>query len=129
MLEELQIPYELEIYHRQKSMLAPPELKKIHPLGKSPTITITPPGASEDIVLAETGFIVKYLCEHFSNSKSLVPQRWKDGQEGKVGGETEGWMRYEYLLHYMEGSFMFTMVLNFIMGGMSAPVNPATSKR
>ncbi|KAL2135267.1 hypothetical protein VTI74DRAFT_9147 [Chaetomium olivicolor] len=118
LLEELQIPYELEIYHRQKSMLAPPELKKVHPLGKSPVITITAPGASEDIVLAETGFIVKYLCDHFSSGKTLVPQRWKDGREGKVGGETEEWMRYEYLLHYIEGSFMPTVVLNFILSGL-----------
>jgi glutathione S-transferase len=122
LLEELDISYDLEIYHRLKSMLAPPELKKIHPLGKSPVVTITAPGVAEPVVLAETAFIVQYLCEHFPKGKELVPQRWKDGQEGKVGGETEEWMRYQYLLNYIEGSFMFTMVLNFVLSGM--PVNP-----
>ena len=120
LLEQLEIPYDLEIYHRQKNMLAPPELKKIHPLGKSPAITITAPGATEPVVLAETAFIVQYLCDHFPKGKTLVPPRWKDGQEGKVGGETEAWMRYQYLLYYIEGSFMFTMVLNFVLSGMQA---------
>lgn len=118
LLEELEIPYELDIYHRQKSMLAPPELRKLHPLGKSPLVSVTPPGASEPIVLAESGFIVQYLCDHFAKGKKLVPPRWKDGQEGKLGGETDEWMRYQYLLHYIEGSFMFSMVLGFILSGM-----------
>lgn len=106
-------------------MLAPPELKRLHPLGKSPLVSITSPGASEPIVLAESGFIVQYLCDHSPKGKALVPQRWKHGQEGQLGGETEGWMRYQYLLHYIEGSFMFTMVLNFILSGMQAPADTA----
>jgi glutathione S-transferase len=117
LLEQLEIPYDLEIYHRQKTMLAPPELLKIHPLGKSPVITVAAPAASEPVVLAETGFIVQYLCDHYPKGKTLVPPRWKDGQEGKVGGETEEWMRYQYLLHYIEGSFMATVVLNVILSG------------
>lgn len=120
LLEELQIPYELEIHRRQKNLLAPPELRKIHPLGKSPVVTVTPPGASEPIVLAESTFILQYLCDHFPRGKELVPQRWKDGQEGRVGGETEEWMRYQYLVYYIEGSFMFTMVMHFILGGAPA---------
>lgn len=99
-------------------MLAPPGLRALHPLGKSPMVSITPPGASEPIVLAESAFITEYLCDHFPKGKALVPARWKDGQEGKVGGETEEWMRYEYLMHYIEGSFMFTMVLNFVLSSM-----------
>ncbi|EAQ91015.1 hypothetical protein CHGG_02950 [Chaetomium globosum CBS 148.51] len=118
LLEELEIPYELEIYHRQKTMLAPPELKKIHPLGKSPVITVTSPDTPEPIVLAESAFITQFLCDHLSKGKTLVPQRWKDGKEGKVGGETDEWMRYQYLLYYIEGSFMFTMVLHFILSGL-----------
>jgi glutathione S-transferase len=121
----LEIPYELEIYHRQKSMLAPPELKKIHPLGKSPAITVTAPDAAEPIVLAETAFITQFLCDHFPKGKTLVPERWKDGKEGKVGGETDEWMRYQYLLYYIEGSFMFTMVMSFILSGMPAATRVA----
>ncbi|AEO69230.1 uncharacterized protein THITE_2119393 [Thermothielavioides terrestris NRRL 8126] len=132
LLEELQIPYELAIYHRQKNMLAPPELRKIHPLGKSPVVSITPLGASEPIVLAESAFILQYLCDHSSKGKTLVPQRWRDGEEGKFGGETEEWMRYQYLLYYIEGSFMSTMVLGFILSrlkGSSVPffVRPITT--
>ncbi|KXX78022.1 Glutathione S-transferase 1 [Madurella mycetomatis] len=100
---------------------APSELKKLHPLGKSPVVSITPHGASEPIVLAESGFIVQYLCDHFPKGKALVPRRWKDGQEGQLGGEAEEWMCYQYLLHYIEGSFMFTMVLSFILSGMQGP--------
>ena len=53
LLEELGIPYELKVYRRDKATrLAPPELKNIHPLGKSPVIT----DGSE--VIAESGAII-----------------------------------------------------------------------
>lgn len=100
MLEELEIPYDLEIYHRQKSMLAPRELRNVHPLGKSPAITVTSPNVSEPIVLAESAFIVQYLCDHFPKGKTLVPQHWKDGREGKVGGETEEWYVQIHALYF-----------------------------
>lgn len=99
-------------------MLAPPELQKVHPLGKSPVVTIQAPGSSEPVVLAESGFIFTYLCEHFGQSKALTPKRWKDGQEGKVLGETEAWMRYQYLMYYTEGSFMPVIVQYIILSGM-----------
>ncbi|KAH7308189.1 hypothetical protein B0I35DRAFT_361168 [Stachybotrys elegans] len=84
LLEELKVPYEVEAFHRTRSFMAPPELQKIHPLGKSPVVTVTPPGAgAQPIVLAESGFITKYLCEHFDEGKKLVPARWKEGMEGK----------------------------------------------
>ncbi len=111
------MPYEVEIFHREKSMLAPPELKKVHPLGKAPVLSVTPPGASEPIVLAESGFIIQYLCDHWGQGTSLVPKRWKDGQEGKVGGDTEEWMRYQYLLYYVEGSLMPYIWLYMIFSG------------
>ncbi|OIW33750.1 hypothetical protein CONLIGDRAFT_628661 [Coniochaeta ligniaria NRRL 30616] len=123
LLELLQVPYELEIYHRQSNKLAPPELTKIHPLGKSPVVTVTPPGGGEPIVLAETAFIVQYLSEHFGDG-SLVPKRWKDGQEGKVGGETEEWMRYQYLMYYAEGSFMSMMLMYYVFDGIRGPQVP-----
>ena len=60
MLEELQVPYELKRYQRDPgSLLAPPELKKIHPLGKSPVIT------DGDLTLAESGAISEYLQETY----------------------------------------------------------------
>ncbi|KAK7711470.1 bifunctional glutathione transferase/peroxidase [Diaporthe eres] len=104
---------------KQSNMLAPPELEKVHPLGKSPVITVTAPGSSEPVVLAESGFIFQYLCDHFAQGKTIVPKRWKEGQEGKVLGETEAWMRYSYLLHYAEGSFMPNLVMYLVLSGMS----------
>ena len=60
LLEELQLPYELKVYQRDKATrLAPPELKKIHPLGKSPVIT------DHGEVLAESGAIIEYLVETY----------------------------------------------------------------
>lgn len=119
MLEQLQVPYEIQVYHRDKNRLAPPELAKIHPLGKSPAVSITPSGGGQDIVLAETSFVVQYLSEHFGQG-TLEPKKWKDGQEGKIGGETEEWMRYQYLLYYAEGSFMASLVQYYLFDSMFA---------
>lgn len=122
LLQELNLPYELEIFHRnKKTMMAPPELQKVHPLGKSPVIQIKPAGAAEDaepITLAESGFITQYLAENVPGGKKLVPQRWKEGMEGKIGGETEAWMRYQYYLHYCEGTLMPPLVMALVVSGM-----------
>lgn len=117
LLEELNIDYGIETFRRGSDMLAPPELKKIHPLGKSPLVSIVPPGSSsEPIVLAESGFITQYLSEHFGQDTTMAPKRWKDGQEGKVGGETEEWLRWQYLLHFVEGTFMSTLMMAVVIG-------------
>lgn len=98
-------------------MLAPPELEQVHPLGKSPVVVITPPGeGAEPIVLAESGHMANYLCEHFPEGRRLVPQKWKEGMEGKIGGETEAWLRNQYFLHYSEGSLMPYLVLSLVIG-------------
>lgn len=107
--------YELRIFKRRADKLAPAELKEIHPLGKSPVITIQTPGADKPLVLAESGAIVEYLCDHFSSARpTLVPQRYRPGSEGKVGGETEEWMRYRYFMHYVEGSLMPFLVMSLV---------------
>lgn len=111
----MKVPYELEIFHRRKEdKLAPPELKKVHALGKSPVISVTPPGSAESITIAESGFITEYLCDHFANESTLLPKRFKEGQEGKVGGETEEWLRYKYYLQYTEGSLMPLMLIALV---------------
>jgi glutathione S-transferase len=132
LLEELEVPYELEIYHRNSLNLAPPELAKIHPLGKAPVLTITPPGGSEPVVLAEGPFIAAYLAEHWGKDKQLMPKRWKDGQEGKILGETEEWMRYQYLLYFVEGTFFPYLLLYLVFNGEfdhsgSHPLPPQTA--
>lgn len=120
LLEELQVPYELDVHHRLPSKLAPPALEKIHPLGKSPLVTVNSPALAEPIVLAESGFIVQYMSEHFLNARKLFPTRWKEGREGTIGGETEEWMRYQYLMYYAEGSFMATVTMHFVMMGLKS---------
>jgi glutathione S-transferase len=126
LLEELKVDYELELFHRNKqTMLAPPELKKVHPLGKSPTISVTAPGQEDKpIVIAETGAIAQYLSEHWGGNSTLVPPRWKPGQEGKVGGETEAWMRWMYFLHYTEGSLMSLLMMVLVLSMLKGPKVP-----
>jgi glutathione S-transferase len=114
LLEELKLPYSIETFKRNpKTMLAPPELKKIHPLGKSPVISLKTDGMKEPITIAESGLIVEYLCDHYG--QSLIPQKWQPGKENQVGGETEEWFRYKYYLHYAEGSLMGLMVVALVV--------------
>jgi glutathione S-transferase len=105
-------------------MLAPPELKDVHPLGKSPVISITVPGSGKPIVIAETGFIAQYLSEHWGQNGTLVPKRWKEGQEGQIGGETVAWMRWMYFLHYNEGSLMSMLMMSLVLSMLKSPRVP-----
>lgn len=90
MLEELGLSYEIKRYERNKqTMLAPPELKRIHPLGKSPVLEDTELGD----VIVETGAIVDYLVER--GDGRLGPPAHRDGV-----------LRYRQFLHYAEGSVM-----------------------
>ena len=58
---------------------------------------------------------MEYLCDHFGSARpTLVPQRYTPGSEGKVGGETEEWMRYRYFMHYVEGSLMPFLVMSVV---------------
>jgi len=124
LLEELKVPYKLEIFHRdKKTHLATPELKKVHALGKSPVISVTPPGSTKSVTIAESAFIIEYLLDHFSNGSTLLPKRYKEGQDGKVGGETEEWLRFRYFMHYAEGSLMTLLIMSIVaISVKSAPV-------
>src|ERR1700733_1206079 len=103
LLEELDLPYDIVKYQRDpKTMLAPPELRKIHPLGKSPVVV---DGA---IVLAESGAILEYFAE-------------KHGRFMPAPG-TPDWRRYLYWMHYGEGSAMPPMLLKLVFDRIkSAP--------
>lgn len=122
------MPYEIKVYHREKTAFAPPELAKVHPLGKSPVITVIPPAsAGPDVkpqVLAESGFISEYLCDHWGHNSPLVPKKWKDGQEGAVGGETAAWLRFQYLMYYAEGSLMPFLVFFLVTSNLKGPQVP-----
>ncbi|CAD0010200.1 unnamed protein product [Aureobasidium pullulans] len=127
LLEECNVDYNIEIFKRTPEMLAPPELKKVHPLGKSPVVGITAPGRTDPLILAESGFITEYLTEHFA--PHLAPKRYEDGKEGP-GLETEEWIRYHFFLHYAEGSLMALMVTNLIFSCDKIPffIRPITNQ-
>jgi glutathione S-transferase len=96
LLEEMGVPYEVERYERDaNTRLAPPELRAIHPLGKSPVIQ------HGDVIVAETGAIVEYLLETFPNTL-------------KPAAGTAAARRYTYWLHYAEGSAMTPLLLSLI---------------
>lgn len=97
LLEELGVPYEVKRYQRDaKTMLAPPELLAVHPLGKSPVIV---DGA---VTVAESGAIVEYLIDHYGGGRLIPP-----------AGTPER-LRYTYWLHYAEGSAMPPLLLKLI---------------
>jgi glutathione S-transferase len=94
LLEELGVPYEIKFYLRDATTsLAPPELKAVHPLGKSPVIT---DGA---VTIAESGAIVDYLIRTYGK-----------GRFGPAPGNAdyEGYMEW---LHFAEGSAMLPFML------------------
>ena len=97
LLEEMGLAYEVKRYERDAAtMLAPPELRAIHPLGKSPVIT------DGDKTIAETGAIVDYLIETYGQGR-LIP----------APGTAER-LRYTYWLHYAEGSAMTPLLLKLV---------------
>ena len=97
LLEELGLPYEIKRYQRDaKTMLAPPELRAVHPLGKSPVIT------DGDLTVAESGAIIEYLIERYGQGR-LIP----------AAGTPER-LRYTYWLHFAEGSAMPPLLLKLI---------------
>ena len=101
MLEELGLHYEIKRYQRDKqTMLAPPELRQVHPLGKSPVIEDTD---GEGRVIAETGAIVEYLVEKADGR--LGPPAHRDAA-----------LRYRFWLHYAEGSLMPPLLVKLILG-------------
>lgn len=103
------LDWSVKVYKRQSNMLAPPTLKEIHPLGKSPVISVEAAALPKPLVLAESGAIVEYLCDYFA--PHLVPARYREGKQGQVGGETEAWLRYRFYMHYAEGSLMTLLML------------------
>ena len=106
LLEELGLPYELRRYARDRTTLqAPPELFKVHPLGKSPVIT------EDGVTVAESGAIVEYLLDRHGAGRlrpaAGTPQR----------------LQFTYWLHFAEGSAMPFLLLKLVFDKVrSAPV-------
>ncbi len=97
LLEELGVDYEIKYYQRDaQTLLAPPSLYEVHPLGKSPVIT------DAGKTIAESGAIVEYIVSCYGNGK-LIPF-----------SDTPEHLRYTYWLHYAEGSAMPPLLLYLI---------------
>ncbi|RYX94665.1 MAG: glutathione S-transferase [Comamonadaceae bacterium] len=111
LLEELGVPYEIKRYERDsKTMLAPPSLKAVHPLGKSPVVT------DGDLTLAESGAIIEYLVERYGNGRLSPPPG------------TPAYLRYRYWLHYAEGSAMPPLLLKLVFNRIQAAPMPFFAK-
>jgi glutathione S-transferase len=107
LLEELGVDYEVKRYERNKqTMLAPPELRAVHPLGKSPVIEV------DGQVLAESGAIVEYLADRYAGGKLARPQ----GSPARYS--------YIYWLHYAEGSAMPPLLLKLFVDRIAAAKMP-----
>ncbi|CAI6336595.1 unnamed protein product [Periconia digitata] len=121
LLEELKLEYEIKTYKRDENMRAPPELKEVHALGKSPVISIEAPGLEQPLVLAESGAIVEYLYDYFGREQ--LPQRYAAGNDGKLGAENKAWIQYRYLMHYAESSLMPNLLVSLVTSSIrDAPV-------
>ncbi|MCR5885806.1 glutathione S-transferase [Rhizobacter sp. J219] len=97
LLEELGLPYEIKHYQRDaKTMLAPPELVQVHPLGKSPVIT------DDGTTIAESGAIIEYLVERYGNGRLVPP-----------AGSPEK-LRWRYWMHFAEGSAMPPLLMKLV---------------
>jgi glutathione S-transferase len=97
LLEELGLEYDIKYYQRDaETMLAPPELRQVHPLGKSPVIT------DGDVTVAETGAIVEYLLDTYGEGRLRPAHGTQAGRD------------FTYWLHYAEGSIMPLMVMTLV---------------
>lgn len=97
LLEELGVPYEIKKYERDaNTMLAPPSLLAVHPLGKSPVIE------DEGAVVAESGAILSYLIDKYGAGR-FIP----------AAGTPER-LRYTYFMHYAEGSAMTPLLFKLV---------------
>ena len=111
LLEELGLPYEIKKYQRNaETMLAPPELLKVHPLGKAPVIT------DGDATVAESGAIIEYLLERYGNGR-LEP----------AAGTPER-LRFRYWLHFAEGTAMSPLLMKLVFERIKVTKMPFFAK-
>jgi glutathione S-transferase len=99
LLEELGLEYEIVRYQRDAvTRRAPPELRRVHPLGKSPVIE---DGA---LVLAESGAIIEYIIDTYGQGRLAPPRGTPDG------------VRYLYWMHFAEGTAMMQLLIRLFLG-------------
>lgn len=105
LLEELGVEYRIEAYQRDPlSNLAPPELKAIHPLGKSPVIE------HNGRVIAESGAITEYLCQQYR--PDMIP-----------ASDSDQYIDYLQWMHFAESSAMLPLLLKMFVEKDGAKMN------
>ncbi len=106
LLEELGVDYDIAYYERDKvTNLAPPELARLHPLGKSPMIEI------DGRLVAESGAITELLCARFA--PRMIPATG-----------TDAYITHLELMHFAEGSVMTPILLALYVGTLGAAGDP-----
>src|SRR5262245_21604962 len=110
LLEELGLPYEIRPYQRDATTrLAPPELKAVHPLGKSPVLV------DGDRTVAESAAIIDYIIRRHGHGR-LQPSP-----------QTPQYDSYQQWLHFADGSAMLPLMLKLYvsrLGDAGAPLWP-----
>src|SRR5258708_32315820 len=114
LLEELVgLPYEIKPYQRDaQTRLAPPELKKVHALGKSPVIT------DGNRTIIEAGAIIDYVIRRHGGG------RLQPASETPAYDESQAWM------HYAEGPALLPLMLKLYgvrLGDAPGPLRPRIS--
>jgi glutathione S-transferase len=110
LLEELGLDYEIRTYSRDARMRAPPELRAIHPLGKSPVL------GDGDRVVVESAVIIEYVLDRYGGGR-LRPAAGGDDFE-----------RYRYFMHYAEGSAMPPLVMKLVFEAMPRQPMPCFAR-
>lgn len=113
LLEELGLPYEIRHYQRDLvTNLAPPELKDVHPLGKSPLLE------EDGVVIEESGAIVQHLIDAYG--------------KGRFAPASRDALRHLQWMHWAEGSAMTPILLQLYtarLGEAAAPLLPRISEQ
>lgn len=114
LLEELNLPYQLTIYEREKGF-APKLLKEVHSMGKSPILE------DDEKILVESTHIIEYLIDNYDNVSQDIPELLAQmvmNKKLRPDYGTANYERYRYWLHFTESSLMSLLIIRLLFGKM-----------
>lgn len=100
LMEELELPYKIDAFHRRPDLYAPDAMRQAHVLGRAPVIH------DGDVVLAESGAIIEYIVARYGQGRLSLPP------------SDPNFPRYLYGLHYAEGSLMLQLLREWSLDRM-----------
>ena len=104
--EELGLDYKLVHHTRDaRTMLSPPELKALHPLGAAPVIE------DDGVLLAESGAIIEYILGKYGRGRLAF------------GPDAPEYAPYLYWLHFANGTLQPAMGRNMIVSRLNLPAD------